>query len=1032
LVAKEYLWAGQNCDLRYVGNDGNIAALTGQKGTFCCWVNTSWAGNDPGGTSPGIARLLWAQYDANNYLAIYASRAFSPRRFIFEQKGAGTTKTVYYEIDATSWPRDTWKHVAITWDFTGGTGAGILRLYVNGVERGTAVTNANPLAGAPATIQIGSAAGTATYGWKGFIDDVGIWNGVMTAQQALALYNAGRKHRLVEADGTGTMLFRCRYDGSYDADIAAGTATATYTTTTGSNYETAQVALIEDGSTERNVRQRFHFGYKVTSPVEEDVDRIPGHALWYKRGETFTVPLDEPGYTYWTTAGGTNNHLYLRGVVDWKRTPLIWKIRLWWSGLNGSEYFKLGPYPAYLRFYSNKITDDSDGTNRVIYVKSGYGWSDSIEWVDLWVICQPFGTGGNTYIVVNGSEMIPSTCTWSSATELVRIMCDSTTMPTSTVTIRIESIEVYGPTQYQLNDSPCDNFSFSEYAGQPSGKVWQISNLTRKTQKPVKYEGNPVLKPSDFPSFGDFLMYGYMEEKDENTLRFWLSCMNESWGTDSGVYQLRFFESTDGGRTWTQDPANPIMDLRTLSTHEGEWDWSPSHTPFVMPMIQDPDGNNVCPYVAQNGYDGYQIGLLVGMPDEYSLDASQKYARNPVVRTNGRGADGALLWYNRDVELYGIYENPYWQEGDDDRYTGFGRGKTQWWSYPFAQETREMLALKSPDLKVWKPMSDTPLAIPAYPYWHWGYWRRTAKDQFVALVECNTTDGLYLLESEDGILWHQTDTSLIALEPGTYPWENANPTSGPGVGEFIRHGDQWLCFYRAVRAGCSSSYGLATIRYDGFTYYELAEGQTSGWLETCAFEKPQGGWGAVTVNVDGLTATEQVTVEVRDGETDEPLAGYTAADCDPLTNGTAAPVTWRGVGLAGAPNATLRLRVALRRASAGATSPRLYAYAIAALKPPTVSDVRVEGLVDPGGVTDATPTFSWAYSDPQGLAQVAYRVMVASTQERLDGGDYDVWDSGEVAGAGTSVKYAGTTPLESNQVYHVRVQAKNLAGVWSE
>ena len=74
---------------------------------------------------------------------------------------------------------------------------------------------------------------------------------------------------------------------------------------------------------------------------------------------------------------------------------------------------------------------------------------------------------------------------------------------------------------------------------------------------------------------------------------------------------------------------------------------------------------------------------------------------------------------------------------------------------------------------------------------------------------------------------------------------------------------------------------------------------------------------------------------------------------------------------------------------------------------------------------------SWSFADPNGLGQSAYRICISSSHAKLDAGDYDIWDSGEVEGEATSAEYAGETPLQSNRIYHVRVFARNAAGAWS-
>jgi len=48
LVAKEFLWAGQDCDMTYPGNDGNVQLAAGERGTFLAWVCSPFDGAHSG------------------------------------------------------------------------------------------------------------------------------------------------------------------------------------------------------------------------------------------------------------------------------------------------------------------------------------------------------------------------------------------------------------------------------------------------------------------------------------------------------------------------------------------------------------------------------------------------------------------------------------------------------------------------------------------------------------------------------------------------------------------------------------------------------------------------------------------------------------------------------------------------------------------------------------------------------------------------------------------------------------------------
>ena len=76
----------------------------------------------------------------------------------------------------------------------------------------------------------------------------------------------------------------------------------------------------------------------------------------------------------------------------------------------------------------------------------------------------------------------------------------------------------------------------------------------------------------------------------------------------------------------------------------------------------------------------------------------------------------------------------------------------------------------------------------------------------------------------------------------------------------------------------------------------------------------------------------------------------------------------------------------------------------------TVYDLRVESMVNPVGLDDTSPVFSWkTNSDWRGWMQSAYQLVVKE-------GDVTVWDSGKVeARDSVGIVYAGEALLESTE-----------------
>ena len=101
-----------------------------------------------------------------------------------------------------------------------------------------------------------------------------------------------------------------------------------------------------------------------------------------------------------------------------------------------------------------------------------------------------------------------------------------------------------------------------------------------------------------------------------------------------------------------------------------------------------------------------------------------------------------------------------------------------------------------------------------------------------------------------------------------------------------------------------------------------------------------------------------------------------------------------------------------------------------------VRQLRCEYLNDPLGIDVAALRLSWTlWSDQRGQRQTAYRVLVASSPERLGQQQGDLWDSGRVASDATlQVVYAGK-PLGSRQACFWKVCAWDRDGQpsdWSQ
>ena len=102
--------------------------------------------------------------------------------------------------------------------------------------------------------------------------------------------------------------------------------------------------------------------------------------------------------------------------------------------------------------------------------------------------------------------------------------------------------------------------------------------------------------------------------------------------------------------------------------------------------------------------------------------------------------------------------------------------------------------------------------------------------------------------------------------------------------------------------------------------------------------------------------------------------------------------------------------------------------------PVELKALTVEHLENPLGIDTTTPRFSWkSYSQQKDVRQQSYHILVASSMQKLDANEGDLWDSGEVTSADQLwITYQGK-PLKSNQHAYWKVKITTNVGnsAWS-
>jgi uncharacterized repeat protein (TIGR02543 family) len=141
---------------------------------------SAWVNLDTGVGYSNYPEVFKIAKDASNYLEVYDISDTAPHTFVIGSAvGGGNSNTVTQT--AAEFTAGTWAFVTVTY-----SASGDYILYVNGVYADTNNGGTNPLTGA-CTLTIGSD-GASAYYWKGLIDDVQVYNRVLTTSEISALY----------------------------------------------------------------------------------------------------------------------------------------------------------------------------------------------------------------------------------------------------------------------------------------------------------------------------------------------------------------------------------------------------------------------------------------------------------------------------------------------------------------------------------------------------------------------------------------------------------------------------------------------------------------------------------------------------------------------------------------------------------------------------------------------------------------------------------------------------------------------------
>jgi hypothetical protein len=614
--------------------------------------------------------------------------------------------------------------------------------------------------------------------------------------------------------------------------------------------------------------------------------------------------------------------------------------------------------------------------------------------------------------------------------------------------ILLERIEVDSPGVYQvIRNGPggcgpdrADNFMLTAANG-VSTKVWRATGVERRTGRPAK-NAAPSAVRADLTAPGTWrngvgmvpVPVAYDEEAQAAVVMV--------VGTDTlGVARLGYLRGTwdasSGRIRWEDEPApagrsNPFMLLSDL--RPGREPDMQTDEVYPNSVLQDADGTWSLIYTGHTSHpDHFQAYLLCGAADRWSFCSSEHWwPGNPICpiiggpdRLSGQ-MNGSGAWVNRDAE-WRIVENPYARDASQ-RYWGTARGKSvNHRSYTYASDLRPVVGVRGESLRSLVPLPHGNQVSPlAGPLVHAS--ECAVLDQSDCLTLYSDTaiaasSGVYCWVSEDGVHFKLFADDSAWLPRQELPGEPTRLSQGRP----FRLGDRRVYYY-----GGGSYINYGEMRLGGEAWYQLTAGQSVGQLVTSAMEQPSDGWGRLVLNAAPGQGT--VHVAVLDPDTDEPVPGFSAEDCDAIGDAVEVECRWQGRPLAAVDAEYIRLQFDFATDLPNGTAPKLYAWRVCpAVAPvcPGVSDLQVEGEALPVQVGDATPEFTWAYSHPAQVRQSAYQVIVSSTKEKLDAGEGDMWDSGVVESDSTRATYAGAE-LGNETAYLWKVRVRSAEGVWSE
>jgi hypothetical protein len=141
-------------------------------------------------TAGGISCWIYLGVRTHNYIVTKGDDNNARNGYVFQMEGGYLTlfmlgsSSYMYTQSAAMLSTGQWYHVVATWNSSN------VYLYVNGSQSATKAVTVTPVA-STYNLQIGAPCVDATGFFNGYIDEVGIWNRLITSTEVTTLYNSG-------------------------------------------------------------------------------------------------------------------------------------------------------------------------------------------------------------------------------------------------------------------------------------------------------------------------------------------------------------------------------------------------------------------------------------------------------------------------------------------------------------------------------------------------------------------------------------------------------------------------------------------------------------------------------------------------------------------------------------------------------------------------------------------------------------------------------------------------------------------------